>query len=413
MKLERLLWVLLVATTLVHAPLAAADVVLDWNEIALARAMAARQLPPDAARSMAMVHVAMFDAINAIERKYKPYAYEGGAGRGASPDAAAVAAAHAVLSQLFPDQAQALDTAYSASLSRIADSEARMAGLALGREVALQCLQMRARDGAGVPGAYKWRTQPGVYIPTVYPVSSEWIKVKPWFMNTPAQLRPPPPRLEGSEWSRDLEEIHAIGGKASAMRTREQTEVARFWAITGPASWNPVVRALARSRPLPLLDNARLFAMVNMAATDAFVAVFDAKYAYEFWRPVTAVRHSGLDAAWLPLVDTPMHPEYPCAHCISSAAVGTVLEAHFGGGTVPTVSMTSPTAPGVTRSWTRIADYVQEVNDARVWGGVHYRTSTRVGEQMGRRIGELALQRFDMPMQRAQTDLTPAAMSWR
>jgi len=126
-------------------------------------------------------------------------------------------------------------------------------------------------------------------------------------------------------------------------------------------------------------------------ARDAFVAVFDAKYAYEFWRPVTAIRNGGADGTWLPLLDTPMHPEYPCAHCISAGAVGEVLEAHFGKGEIPAVSMVSPTAPGVTRRWTRIADYVQEVNDARVWGGIHYRNSTRVGEDMGRQIGALAV----------------------
>jgi hypothetical protein len=149
-----------------------------------------------------------------------------------------------------------------------------------------------------------------------------------------------------------------------------------------------------------------------MAATDALIAVFDAKYAYEFWRPVTAVRYGGKDPAWLPLVDTPMHPEYPCAHCISTAAVGTVLEAHFGKGDVPAVSMKSPTAPGVTRTWSRIADYVQEVNNARIWGGVHYRNSTEVGERMGRRIGALAIERHLTSLDRP-VDAAPAAMSAR
>jgi hypothetical protein len=181
--------------------------------------------------------------------------------------------------------------------------------------------------------------------------------------------------------------------------------------VTGPASWNPLVRALAQSGGGSLLDNARLFALVNMAATDAFIAVFDAKYAYEFWRPVTAVRHSA-DPSWLPLLDTPMHPEYPCAHCISSAAVATVLEAHFGKGEVGPISMASPTAPGVTRTWTRISDYVSEVNSARIWGGIHYRNSTAVGERMGRRIGALAVEGQLVALERPR-DVTPAAMSAR
>lgn len=404
----------IVAMTLASAPAAVADIVLDWNEVALARASAARQLPPDAARTMAIVHVAMFDAINAVERRYRPYSYDGPPATVAAPDAAAVAAAHATLSRLFPTEAQALDVAYATSLAGIAESPAKAAGVELGREVASRCLQLRAQDGSGMPGPYRPRVQPGLYVATAYPVSSEWARVRPFVMTEPAQLRPPaPPGLASDDWSRDLEEIRAIGARASTTRTREQTDVARFWAVTGPASWNPLVRSLAQSRTASLLDNARLFAQVNMAATDAFIAVFDAKYAYEFWRPVTAVRHGGSDPAWLPLIDTPMHPEYPCAHCISSAAVGAVLEGHFGRSTVPAISMTSPTAPGVTRTWSRIADYVREVNEARIWGGVHYRNSTEVGERMGRRIGTMAIERQLTALERTDREAAPAVMSAR
>jgi hypothetical protein len=240
-----------------------------------------------------------------------------------------------------------------------------------------------------------------VYVPTALPLSSEWPKVKPFVMAGPTQFRPgPPPALTSQVWERDYKEIKAIGGRASSTRTPEQTEVGRFWALTGPASWNPVVRQLAATKPLGLAENARLFALVYLAATDSFVAVFDAKYAYNFWRPITAIRNADLagngametDAGWLPLVDTPMHPEYPCAHCISSAAVGAVLESEFGTGTVPQVAMTSPTAPGVTRKWVRVADYVSEVSNARVWSGVHYRNSAEVGEGIGRKIGALTVQ---------------------
>jgi hypothetical protein len=177
--------------------------------------------------------------------------------------------------------------------------------------------------------------------------------------------------------------------------------VGRFWALTGVPSWNPIVRSLSASAGLSLVENARLFALVNMAATDAFISVFDAKYTYNFWRPITAIRNGAVhgngeirrDGGWLPLVDTPMHPEYPCAHCISSTAVGTVLASYFRGRPI-SVTMTSPTAPGVTRKWERIEDYLQEVNNAHIWGGVHYRCSTVIGAEMGRRIGELAVREY-------------------
>lgn len=394
----RLLGTLWIAATLLQAPSAWADAVLDWNDIGMARVLAARQSPPDGARSLAMMHVAMFDAIDAVERKYKPYAHEARATQQASSEAAAIAAAATVLTKLFPDQTQAIDTAYAAALSKLPEGDVKQAGVALGREVGSECLQMRANDGAGGPATYKPKIVAGVYAPTVYPVSSEWAKVKPWFMRAPDQLRPSrPPELGSATWNRDLDEIRSIGGRNSSTRTPEQTDVARFWTVTGAPSWNPIVRSLAQSRNASLIDNARLFALVNMAASDAFVAVFDAKYAYEFWRPITAIRYGGMDT-WTPLVETPMHPEYPCAHCISAAAIAAVLESEFGSGMVPTITMTSPTAPGVTRNWTRIDDYLQEVKNARIWGGIHYRNSTVVGEQMGRSIGELAVSRFMTPL---------------
>jgi hypothetical protein len=266
---------------------------------------------------------------------------------------------------------------------------------------------MREKDGSGVTAHYRPRTAAGVYVMTMMPAAYEWPKVKPWFMTSGTQFRPePPPSLASARWARDYNEIKSLGARQSAARSAEQTEVARFWTITGVPSWNPVVRSLVLSGRLSLVEEARLFALVNMAASDAFVAVFDAKYAHNFWRPVTAVRNGdihgndaiALDSEWLPLVDTPMHPEYPCAHCITAGAVGEVLEAQFGKGEVPPITMTSPTAPGATHRWTRISDYVQEVDNARIWGGLHYRNSTEVGEAMGRKIGQLATQNFMKPV---------------
>ena len=250
-----------------------------------------------------------------------------------------------------------------------------------------------------MPRCMRPATAPGVYVPTTVPVSYEWREVKPWLMKRPSQFRPePPPALTSATWARDYDEIKQLGAKHSDKRTPEQTEVARFWTAVGVATWNPIVRSLATAHRRSLLDNARLFALVNMAAADAYVAVFDGKYTFNFWRPITAIRNGDLDGndatnadtGWLPFVETPLHPEYPCAHCITASAVATVLESEFGAGKLSTIAMTSPTAPGVTRRWERISDYVKEVGNARVWGGIHYRNSTEVGERMGKEIGRLA-----------------------
>ncbi len=388
-----------------------ADAVLDWNRIALEQVVASRWLPPPASRAMAMVHVAVFDAVNAVsavDRRYAPYAYFGTARPGASPEAAVASAARGVLTQLFPGRRGEIDAAYAGALATVPEGAAREAGIAVGEEAAAACIGRRSGDGAELPESYRPRTVPGVYVPTTLPVSSGWSRVTPWLLERGDQLRPaPPPELHSELWSRDLAEVRELGRRESATRSAAQTESARFWTIIGPPAWNPVVRSLAASRKADLLDNARLFALVSMAAADAFVAVFDAKYAYEFWRPITALRNGDLDGneatvrdpSWEPLVETPLHPEYPCAHCITAGAVAEVLEAEFGKGEVAPIEITSTTAPGVVHRWTRIADYVSEVDAARVWGGIHYRNSTEVGEAMGRRIGAMAVAQLLRPVE--------------
>jgi hypothetical protein len=237
------------------------------------------------------------------------------------------------------------------------------------------------------------------------PVATEAARFKPWLMQEPAQFRPEAPiPLQSAQWTRDYNEIKEMGGRDSTKRTSEQTAVGQFWIVTGPPAWNPVIRALAATKKLSLIENARLFALAHMAGADAYIAVFDAKYAYDFWRPITAIRNGDIDGnadtihdpAWVPLIDTPMHPEYPCAHCITAAAVARVLKSELGSGPIGPIAMTSPTAPGVTRTWHSIEDYVTDVNNARIWAGVHYRFSTEVGAAMGRKIGDLAVQNYMM-----------------
>jgi hypothetical protein len=399
----------LLLVALLTAPgVAAADAIAEWNEIAVATAAAGRHGASDASRTTALVHAAVFDAVNAIQAHYTPYRIRIAAPVGASAEAAAVAAAHTVLIRLYPPQKNTLDQAYAKSLGRLADGPGKSDGIAVGEKVGAEMVAARASDGASAPNTYRPVTAAGVYVVTTLPVSSHWGAVMPWVLERGSQFRPgPPPALTSAQWARDCTEIAQIGGTKSAVRTAEQTDIARFWTIVGPASWDPVLRALAAAPGRTLGQNARLFALAEMAAADAYIAVFDAKYTFNLWRPITAIRNGDMPAGgatirvpdWEPLIDTPLHPEYPCAHCITSAAVAAVLEAEFGVA-FPEVTMTSPTAPGVVRRWTTPKAFTDEVSEARIYGGIHYRTSTIVGQAMGRKIGELAVQQYLKPAAR-------------
>lgn len=389
-------------------PAAQADPVLDWNKTAIEAVVASKQPPPLTTRSMAIVHAAMFDAVNAIDGRYAAYRRTAKPPAGATAEAAAAGAAHAVLVRLFPDQKDRLDATLAEALAGVGPAaDGRTAGASFGATVGAEMVATRTNDGTAPLGPYRPLAIPGRYIPTALAVFSDWARAKPFVMSRPDQFRPvAPPALESPQWATDYNEIKALGGKSSTARTKEQTEVGLFWVVTGAPACNPIIRELAARGGRGLVQNARLFALAYLAMADSLVAVFDAKYHYEFWRPVTAIRNGDVDLndataadlAWTPLVDNPMHPEYPCAHCINASAVGSVLEAEFGKDSLEPFSMTSPTLPGVTRRWTRIADYVAEISDARVWSGVHFRNSTKVGEAMGRAIGELVVSSALLPL---------------
>lgn len=383
-----------------------ADVVTEWNQKAGASVLEAKIYPFAGTRVMAIVHTAMFDAINSIEGRYTPYKFKVSAPAGSSSEAAGVAAAHATLVSLFPEQRAALDAAFAASLAQIPDGPGKTGGIAVGEAMAAKVLAWRASDGADAPNTYRPVTTPGTYITTTLPIGTQWGNMTPWATESGAQFHPaPPPALSSAEWAADYNEVKQIGGKKSARRTSEQTEIARFWIITGPQSFDPIVRQLAAAPGRSLSQNARLFALVEMAVADSYIAVFEAKYSFNFWRPVTAVRNGDVDGneatardpGWEPLVDTPLHPEYPCAHCINSGAARAVLESEFGTEPNP-LTMTSATAPGVVHKWASIAEYAEEVSLARIYGGIHYRNSTVVGKAMGKKIGELVVQNYLKPV---------------
>lgn len=391
---------------LLAASSAIADVIADWDEKAVAAGYTARQGPPPHTRAVAMVHLAMFEAVNSIDARYRPYRTRLAAEPGASREAAAAAAAHYLLVRIYPDQAKEMDKALQASLAAVTDETARAKGIQLGERAGAAMLAERSNDGAAGPDTYRPFTAPGKYVPTVLPAASRWGGVRPFALKSGDQFRPAAPyALSSAEWAKDYNEVRRMGAKVGSARSAEQTDIARFWELTGPATYNPLARQLSAAKRLDITDNARLFALVSMATADALISVFDAKYTYNFWRPVTAIRNGDLhgndaierDAAWEPIIPTPMHPEYPCAHCITQSAAAGVLASLFGD-TIPAVKLTSTTAPGVSRSFVKLSDYVNEVINARVYDGVHYRASGNVGADMGRKIAEHTLQNHLLPV---------------
>jgi PAP2 superfamily len=404
-KLQRLL--VAVALT-APAPSACADVITDWNEKAVAF-VTGKMAPAAAQRVVTIMQVAMFDAVNSIEPRYRPYLTQLPAAASTSKEAAAAAAAGTVLASLNPQAEGELRGAMTAYLATIPDSDAKAQGIKLGEAVAAKILEARANDGADAPDSYRPKTKPGVYVPTPPMISSTWPNLKPFALASQSQFRPEPPiALTGEQWAVDYNEIKDLGAKTSIKRSARQTEDARFWLITGPQSADPIVRQLAKAKEMSVIDCARFMALMAVAAADAGIAVFDAKYQYDFWRPVTAIRNGDIDdnpaterdATWQPIDSTPMHPEYPCAHCLVSGAVAAAIEAALGTAEIPEVSMTSTTAPAVTHRWTNIRAYNEEVSHARIWAGFHYRFSVRVGQDVGRKVGRYVV---DTVMQPAVT----------
>ena len=399
-RLKSGLW--LVAALLLAGAPARADVVTDANAKA-ADIASKHPSTPISVRMMAIVQVSVFEAVNAITGRYPKYRVQMTPAPGASVDAAVAAATRTALLKLMPAQQAGIDADYQTLLGSLPDGQAKTNGIAVGEQAAAAVLASCANDGSTAPDAYRPHSTPGIYVPTVLPAVPHWGKRMPWVMASPDQFRPgPPPSLTSATWARDYNEVKTLGSRNSTQRTPEQTAMAKFWEATAPAVYWPVVRSVANVPGRDVTDNARLLAVAAMAMDDALIAVFDAKYTYNFWRPVTAIRNGELDGndatvpepGWTPFIDTPMHPEYPCAHCIISASLGAVLVAEIGAGPVPKLTSASSTAGGAVRTWTSVSDFTQEVALARILDGVHYRNSAEVGAAMGKKIGELAVQKL-------------------
>ena len=350
----------------------------------------------------AMVNVAMFEAVNGIAGKYTGYLAKPPAGGRGSMDAAAASAAHGVLVALCPDQAKLFAGPLESSLGEVEDAAARDAGARFGRSVAAALIAARAGSGAELRDPLFDATAPGVYVPTVPRVGVNIARVRPWVMTRPDELRsPPPPALDSEAWARDFNEIKRMGGKKSEDRTATQSDVGKFW---GNRSVRIVLPQLVGRPGRSLVDDARFLALAEMAWADSYVSMMDGKYAYNFWRPITAIRAAGTDgnpatapdAGWEPLLgNTPPHPEYPCGHCLSAGAVGAVIEAEFGADAPPLVLALEDTT---LRRYDTPREYIDDVSESRLLGGVHYRFSVDAGRDAGIALGKLAVSRYFKPV---------------
>ena len=377
------------ATLVILPALAAADVVTDWTLIGAQAVVAngGRASLVDVAISQA----AVFDAVNAIDRRYQPYkVVPASPARGASPEAAAAAAAHKTLVGLLPGQAAMLDAAYANSLAGIPEGTAKVMGITLGEEVANALLALRANDGrnAVVP-PYTFGSGPGVYQattpfpPTGQPVNTFLPGVTPMVLTSGNQFRAyGPPGLTSARYLRDLEETRLYGDANSTVRTEEQTEIARFHTENPNLFWARNLGNLVAGRNQGTSKNARMMALFYFSVADSSIACFDSKYTYNFWRPSTAIHET--DPAWAPVVPTPPHPEYPAAHGCVTGAVAATMDELFNNANLKFTF--NSTVTGTTHAYFGPDDLLEEVANARVWGGMHFRNSVAHGAQLGRSV---------------------------
>ncbi len=382
-----------------------ADVITDWVNLTAGSIRTDRTAPPKAGRTLALVHVAVFDAVNGIVGGYTPYFVTATAPSGASPEAAAAAAAHKVLVTLFPAQQTFLDGEYTTSLSSIPPGAAKTLGVTWGETVAAQILALRANDHSGdvatgnfPTGALWWvKTPPGF----AEPLLPGWPAVTAWGVDDLTRFRPaPPPPPASAAYEAAFNEVKLVGKSDSAARTADQTQTALFWAdgggtATPPGHWFLIARGVALSQNLSLIQNARLFALLGIAEADAATAAWQAKYYYNFWRPITGIREADLDGnpntapdtTWTPLLSTPNHPSYFSGHSVFSAAAARVLGLFFGNDLFNFTS-TSDGLPGVQRSYTSFTQAALEAGQSRIFGGIHWQFDNSAGQATGRSLGE-------------------------
>jgi hypothetical protein len=384
----------------------AQNVVVDWNAIASTTIVTnATEASVASGVWFAYVHLAVFDAVNAIDHRFQPYLFTANPPPGANKDAAAVAAAHRVLVNYFLSQQTTLDSDFAASIVAISDTPANIsAGIAVGEASAQALITARANDGllANVPytppiGPGFWQPTPPAFKPALTP----WLgQMVPFTMSSAGQFFPDegPDALDSQQWIDDYNQVMALGAVNSTVRTPQQTEIGLFWTEHTGQQYARAFRNLATQKGLTTSDTARLMAMLWAGYADAGIGCWNAKFSFSFWRPVTAIQAGGdnpaltADPNWLPLANTPNHPEYPAAHGCATGAVSTILKGYFG---TPNLTFSVDSlVTHTTHDFTSTSDLMQEVEDARIYAGFHYHHSVIQGRALGLKVGDQLMQRY-------------------
>ena len=408
--MRRLMMASAAAAVLASTAPARADTVTDWWEIAskfnFAQQSSSMPAPPETQRASARTALAVFEAVNAIDRRYESYLGFPAADRSASQDAAAATAAYQVLLHHYPQNKSHLEESYAMAMAQISDTAGKQTGVAVGQKAAQAAMNAGGIDPAVEQTPYRPRTVPGEWIGATPPsLEPYWLAFKPWVAKSAEDfMSPPPPALTSEVWARDYEEVRRFGARASKERTAVQTLIARY---RQGYDLSPMVRYIADRPGRRQVDNARLLALYGMAMDDAVQAMIVAKLKYNYWRPITAIRNGDkdgndatqLDAGWVPLLPTPNFPEYPCGHCTAVGVQAEVLKLAGGLPASTPVRIASGMNPNLVvqtvASWD---EAVTQVSDSRMLGGVHYRFSNDAGEEIGRKVARLVVSSVLKPL---------------
>jgi hypothetical protein len=392
-----------------------ADVVTDWNMLMIEAIRVDNSAPPLGSRNLAILHTAMYDAVNSIEPTHAPYKFKLEATPGASPEAAAAGAAYAICKSLYRSFNARAHALFSQFHARSIHDARYTNGIAVGNRIAELTLRSRENDGANTQVPYIPSTEPGQWrrTPPTFraPLSPHWGRLKPFGIRAVDPfMPPPPPSLESPEYAEAVNELKALGGKKSSLRSDEQAEIATFWSdfnytSTPPGHWQSIAQEIVQERQISLSDSARLFALLSIAQADSAIVCWEAKYRYNFWRPVTAIQRADQDnndrterdTAWIPLLDTPPFPSYVSGHSIFSKASAEILTRFFGKDEME-FDAKSDSMPGVVRKFQSFASCADEIGTSRVYGGIHFGFDNVQGKECGRKIGQYIAENLLLPV---------------